>query len=292
MMLTGIGTAVPVSPGVVQTSGAQGTSGASLLPSPAVPAGLDSMSEIYALLSKSRQLGLRQSTKDLRSTQAARKAERQRAMAALRRAHAAKRKGGWFKRLAKKALKVAKIAAVVASVAMAVGTAGAATPIAVLAIAGATMSATAYVQSETKFLQHLGVSDRWASRIELGLAVGGAVCSIGAGVGALATQSESGASAVAIVGRKVSAGAAAAGGLSTAGAGLATWKAAEEEARAENEQANVVAARGEEAAFDRMILQILGEIEAAQEDDERVLGHLRSAIEIRDQTLSLSSMKV
>lgn len=172
---------------VTGASGATSTQGAampnvrnaglpgSLLPIPDVNG--DPMAGLYALFSKSRQQNLSSRVKDINNARRLKRQEWARAKAALMKALRARKKGGFFKKLAKSCLKLARYAAVAAAVALAVGTGGAGL-VGALAIAGAAMSCTAMAQSETNILQRLGISDTWANRIEVGLTVGSAACTM------------------------------------------------------------------------------------------------------------------
>lgn len=270
-----------------QTGGANpGAIATSLLPAPQEVGG-DSMSAMYALLSKDRQAGLKNKISDLRNAQRLKKKEWEKAKAALRKAARARGKGGFFKKLASKCLKIARYAAVAAAVAFAVGTGGAGV-VGALAIAGAVMSCTAMAQSELRILQHMGVSDELAGKVEWGLAAGSAACTLGAGAATLFGASAN----MSSLGSTLGTTAAGVQGVSTGAAGYLAWQGAEEEGNARDHEADAASARAAEARFERMFMQILSEIEASEESDQRTLGHLRGAIEARDTAISMSAMKV
>ncbi|MBX3127625.1 MAG: hypothetical protein KF718_12955 [Polyangiaceae bacterium] len=242
---------------------------------------------MYALFSKERQVGLKHQIGELRNAQRLKKGEWQKAKAALNRAMRARKKGGFFKRLAKKCLKVARYAAVAAAVAFAIGTGGAGA-VGALAIAGAVLSCTAMAQSEFGILQKMGMSDELAGKVEWGLAAGSAACSLGAGGAALFGAPAK----LSAFGSALGFAAAGVQGVTTAAAGYLAWQAAEEDGNAAVHESDAVAARAEEARFERMFMQIMSEIEASEASDQRTLGHLRGAIEARDNAISMSTMKV
>lgn len=282
---------------VTGASGATSTQGAampnvrnaglpgSLLPIPDVNG--DPMAGLYALFSKSRQQNLSSRVKDINNARRLKRQEWARAKAALMKALRARKKGGFFKKLAKSCLKLARYAAVAAAVALAVGTGGAGL-VGALAIAGAAMSCTAMAQSETNILQRLGISDTWANRIEVGLTVGSAACTAGAGA---ATLCGAGAQASA-AGNTMGTAAAGVQGVSTVGAGLATWQASKADSESMDHEADAAKAQAEEARLERMLVEIMTEIESSEEADQRTLGHIRGAIEARDNAIAMASVKV
>ncbi|MEZ4225816.1 MAG: hypothetical protein R3B13_32990 [Polyangiaceae bacterium] len=278
---TGVGT-VQNSPAV---AGSPGALPGSLLPMPDMNG--DAMSGLYALFSKDHQLGLSSKIKDLRNAQRLKKQQWERAKAALKKAMKARKKGGFFKKLAKTCLKIARYAAVAAAVALAVGTGGAGV-VGALAIAGAVMSCTAMAQSEFQILQRLGVSEQWANGIEWGLTIGSAACTLGAGVATLFGASAN----ASALGNTLGTAGACVQGVSTAGAGFATWQASEADSDALHHQANAAKERAEEARLERMLIQIMSEIESSEEADQRTLGHLRGAMEARDNAITMASTKV
>ncbi len=262
-----------------------------LLPQPSVEG--DPMAALYTLLSQNRTASLKQGIGDLHRSRKLKKQELDRAKAALREAAKAQKKGGFFSRLAKKCAGIAKYAAVAASVALAVGTAGAGTPIAILAISGAAMSTAAVVQSETQILQKMGMSDDWANGFQTGLMIGGAACGLATGAALLCgAGGQVAASSLQVAAQKLGSAAAGVQGLSTAAGGYAGWQAGEANADATKQFAEVAKARAAEERLERMVMQILSDIEASEKADQRTLGHLRGAIEARDNTLSICSTKV
>lgn len=84
--------------------------------------------------------------------------------------------------LEKGALEVAKWGAVAGSVTLAVGSFGAAAPVAALAVVGAVMSCAAAADSSFQILEKCGVDKETAMWVDVGLCVGGALASGGAGV--------------------------------------------------------------------------------------------------------------
>jgi hypothetical protein len=254
-----------------------------------MPDATDPMALLYAVMSKQRQQGLKTSMSDLRGAQNARRRVIKVRKDEIARALRAARKGRFWKKLAKTCFKIAKIAAVAGSIALAVGTAGAATPVAVLAISGAALSTAAFAQGETHYLQKLGVSDKWASRIELGMYIGSAACSLAGGL----TQLGMGTAG------KMDAGCAIAGysaggasGLAAGGGAIATWQAGEADADGIDHVAEAARLQADEARMQRLIQQILEDIEGTEESDQRTLEHVSATMINRSEALTMISTRV
>lgn len=93
---------------------------------------------------------------------------------------AEKEEHGFWGTLGKCCTKIGKVGAVAAAVVAVGATGGAAAPLA-LAVTGAVLSAGAFAQGETHVLQKLGMSDAVAVKFEIGMSVGGALATGGAG---------------------------------------------------------------------------------------------------------------
>jgi hypothetical protein len=267
---------------------AQPTRGApaSILPTPEMS---DPMAALYAVMLKQRQQGRKGSITNLRGAQNTRRRMIQLRKDEIARAVRAARKGRFWKNLANTCFKLAKYAAVAGSIALAIGSAGAATPIAVLAISGAALSTAAFAQGETHYLQKLGISDKWAERIELGMYLGSAACSAFGGVAQLCAGTTS----------KMQAGWAIAGastggasGLANGGGAIAMWQAGEAEADGIDHVAEAVRLQAEEARMQRLIQQILEDIEGSEESDQRTLEHVSGTMISRGEALTMISTRV
>jgi len=99
--------------------------------------------------------------------------------------------GGFWSDVASVCGDIAKWAAVAASVALAVVSCGACTAVAALAIAGAVLSCAAAADSELGILEACGVDAETAGWIQLGMSIGGALCSGGASLASAAGTSAS-----------------------------------------------------------------------------------------------------
>jgi len=266
-------------PGQPDSAGsASGTT--DLLPNPSA---LDPMTLLYLYESKSRADGFKQATKDVKRARDLRKAEIKKQMEALRKAAKEKKKGGFWKKVRNKCSKIAKYAAVASAVALAVGTCGAGTPGA-LAIVGVALSAGSMAQSEWGVLQKMGMSDEWAARCEIGMAVGGAVC-MGFGAPGGASQLE----------ETISTGdqiCSAAGGAATVTAGAATIAEGKHESKARDLEADAADAAAEAEAFKRLLNQIIDDLETSDRAEERVLGHIRQAITTQGTGMQSVAMRV
>lgn len=253
---------------------------AALLPTP-TSTETDQLSELFALMAKSRQLGLRQSVQDVENTNGARKRAWQHAKAEMLRAHAERKESDFFHDLAGTCLRVAKVAAVVAAVAAAVGSGGAAAPVVALAWAGAGMSTAAFIQGETGYLQKLGMSDREAGWTELGLGLGGGAATGGA------LMIEPGISA-----HWISQGSLACAGVAGSAGGAAHWRASTHEANSQTHEARAASAAASEDRLERLLRTVLADIEAAEKSEDRTLNHLREAIGSKSETLVVAARRV
>src|SRR5258706_11466998 len=106
----------------------------SLLPTPMSRPEMDSLSELYALLSQMRKVGAEQGKGDVAGGLERKKMLRAWALHELKEAEDAHKKGGVFGSFGDKFGKVAKVAAVAGAIALAVGSGGLGTPVAVLAV--------------------------------------------------------------------------------------------------------------------------------------------------------------
>jgi len=253
---------------------------------------MDDMAAVFALMAKGRQLDLRRSASDIRHAQNARRREWQKAKQALAKALAAKKKRGFWSKLASKCGKLAKYAAVAAAVAAAVGTGGAAAPVVILAWTGAGLSAAACVQGEAHVLQKLGVSDKWAERVEVGMTVGAAVASGAACGWQIAESGEAAASGAEKTARVFGAVSSGVSGASSAAGGYATWQAGLADGEALDAEAEAVAARGADAQLELMLLQLLNDLEDNEKSAERSAAALRGAMETKGDTLAMISKRV
>jgi hypothetical protein len=236
---------------------------------------------LLALQTKSRRLQLDSGIKDVLNNKRLRAKAFKEFKEALKKAQKAKKKGGFWKKAAKLCSKLGKYGAVVAAIAIAVGTGGVGAP-ASLAIVGAALSTASLVQSETHFLQKMGMSDSMASKTEMGMSIGGAICTGGAGA-----MANSGATIEAVQqGVAVSSGAASVAG------GAATIQAGRYDAEAKKREADALAARLEQQQLQRLFDQIIDQIESGEESEERTMSSLRGSIQTRDATPLIVAQRV
>ncbi len=274
----------------------QGPSGAipsdpSLLPPPQeMPA--DPLMALFALQSKSQLLDVQSGIKDVQTNRKHREKAWKEMKAALAKARRARKKGGRWKTVAKLCSKLGKYGSVVAAIAIAVGTGGVGTPFA-LAIAGAALSSASLLQSETQFLQRMGMDDSMAGKFEFGLGVGGAVCTGGAGMAASASAAQQASEAAAATDKMdklvrttetVQRAATATAGAATAAGGIASFQANQYDADATDHETDALRQRIEDQRLQRMFSEILEQIEEAQESEQRTMASLRGAIDTRDTT--------
>jgi len=280
MPISNIQSAAPVT-GMNMTSAAGAVpADASLLPAPQDLPG-DPLMALLALQSKSRQLQLDSGMKDIQNNKRLKAKAYKEFKAALKKAQQAKKKGGFWKKTARFCKKVGKYGAVVAAVAVVAGTGGVGTP-AVLAIAGVALSSASLAQGETQFLQKMGMSDDMAAYTEIGLGVGGAVCTGGA------SAMSGGSTAI----EAVEQGVAVTSGAADVAGGVATIKAGRYEGEARDREADALSARLEQQQLLRMFDQILDQLESGEQSEERAMGSLRGAIETRGATPLIVARRV
>ncbi len=263
----------------------------SLLPAPQeMPA--DPLMALFALQSKSQLLDVQSGIKDVQTNRKLREKAWKEMKAALAKARRARKKGGRWKTVAKLCSKLGKYGSVVAAIAIAVGTGGVGTPFA-LAIAGAALSSASLLQSETQFLQRMGMDDSMAAKFEFGLALGGAACTAGAGVAASASAAQQTSEAAAATDKMdkfvrttqtVQRAAMATTGAATAVGGVASFQAKQYDADATDHETDALRQHIEDQRLLRLFSEILEQIEEAQESEQRTMASLRGAIDARDTT--------
>jgi hypothetical protein len=244
----------------------------------------EALSGFLVLEAMSRGVGLEAAIKNVNQIRQQKKAEWEKQKAALMEAMKAKQKSSFWGKLGKICGTIGKIAAVVASVAVAVGTGGAGAPL-VLAVAGACLSAASLAQGEFKILQKLGVSDKVAGYIEIGMSVASVACSFGAsalkGAEAVSTFQK----IMNTSGKVVAIAGAVAGGA----AGIASIKKGLADGEAQDWYAEVEQAKLNESHFEQLLIWVLDELENNEKEHRRTVNGIKDAIETRDATLAIAS---
>jgi hypothetical protein len=187
-----VSSASPVSAGSAEQN-AGDPCAPSLLPDPGsgALAGTDPLSMLYLLESKDGKDREKAGVSRVRGLEAQRADALRKEQEAIRQQDEAAKNHGLFDQMGNVCGEVAKVAAVVGSVAAAVGTAGAATPLAAVAIGGAVLSTVGFADGELHVLQKLGIDEKTAGWVDMGLSMGGMAAGVGAGLaagGAAASQ--------------------------------------------------------------------------------------------------------
>jgi hypothetical protein len=282
-------TTPPVAPAPAQANASQPPAGGeahSLLidPSPGALAGTDPLSMLFLFESKDQDLGLDQGTKRIEALQSERHQALAQEQQAIQNAVDAQHNRSFWDDLASICGEVAKVAAVVASVAAAIATAGAAsglTVAVVVAVAGAGLSCAAFADGELHVLHALGVDDDTAHWVDFGMSMGGAVCSLGAGLlagGSAATGS------LGIVGRA----SAVVAGASEVGKGASMIQAGEAQAQGDQAAADQVAAQAQSDHAARRMQVVFGDAENSNQQSERIMRSIANTKTIQNET-SLSA---
>lgn len=254
----------------------------SLLPSPGETAELDAMSLLYLYMAEGRDTSAASSRDAISKATEERHEKWQEIKAAIQKALDAAKDGGFWSDLGDVFGKVAKIATLVAAAAATIASMGAAAPVLALAIAALVLSAGAMAQGEFHFLQKLGVSDKAAFWIELGMVVGAAACTGGAalmpGGGANAAWVQLAKQLATVIG----------GGSSIIAGGSAMAASAYQH---DTDEANADAAKGRVTMdqLARQIIELLDDYEQSEKSSNRALGSLRSAVSIHGDTLVVAA---
>jgi hypothetical protein len=255
----------------------------SLLPEPRTLSDNDAIAAFLMVESRSRNLSLGRGVRNIQALREERRTEWEKQKTALLEAAKAHEDSGFWGSIGEMCEAIGKVAAVVTSVAVAVGTGGAGLPFA-LAVAGACLSTAALAQGEFDILQELGVDAEISGYIELGLAVGGVVCT-GAAAFMAAPQSATQFEKVASTAEKVSTAAA---GAATITAGVAVGNKYAAEANAGDCYADATTAHLNETRLDRMLTRILDELEESERSYRQMVRAAQGAMEIEDNTVLLS----
>jgi hypothetical protein len=189
--------------------------------------------------------------------------------------------------LEKGGLEVAKWGAVAGSVVLAVGSLGAAAPVAALAIVGAVMSCAATADSTFHILEKCGVKQDTAMWIDVGLCIGGALCSGGSGVIQMASSQTHNVGTALRVGAIIADGSAGAG---AATGGVAHIEVAAFERDAKMADADATDADMTQGRLERRIQQTMDAIRETYESCER--GTRRVADAMNKETATTVALMV
>jgi hypothetical protein len=275
----------PVAPtGSPRASASPSDAPVSLLPEPPVGAlaGGDPLSAIYLFESKDNRDQLQAGTERVRGLQTERAQALQKELSAIQQEDDAIKHKSFWDSLGSVLGEVAKVAAVVASVAAAVCTCGAGAPLAALAIAGVVLSTAAFVDGECHVLRALGVDDKTAGFIDLGMSIGGALCSGGA---ALASSAQAASSTVATV--KTTATVVT--GVTAVGGGVATIESGQAQAATDRADADQVVAEALSDHYLRSIQTVIDEVQDSDEKSKQILKTIVAAKGIQNDTAAVAA---
>lgn len=250
-----------------------------LLPEPDVTAlaATDPMSLLYLFESKDGQSDTRGATTKIEALQAERHAALDHEQKAIEKAVEASKNHSFWDDLGSICGEVAKVAGVVASIAIAVGTCGAGTPIAAVAIAGAVLSSAGFVDGEFHVLQKLGVSADAAGWVDVGMSLGGAAASLGAGMAA------GGATACGTASTMTKASAMV-GGAALVGKGAGEIAAAQAQAKQDQAEADEISAQAQSDHIGRLIQQLVDETKESTEKSQRIMNTIAQTKTIQCDT--------
>lgn len=184
---------------------------------------------------------------------------------------------------------VGEAAAAVGAAAVTAVTLGAGGPLLALVIIGIAMSATSMVESETHFMEKMGVNANVAAGISIGLAVGGAALTAGAGMASSTTAVAS--STAGLASRIGTAAAVTSGALQMTGGG-AHIQTGMFQAEAKDAQGDVQAARYAIARSQRVQQMLIEGLVENAKSSQRTLVTLQGAITTQAQTVAIATMRV
>jgi hypothetical protein len=256
----------------------------SLLPEPPAGAlaGGDPLSAVYLLESKDNSDQLQAGTSRVRGLQTERAQALQKELSAIQQEDDAIKHKSFWDSLGSILGQVAKVAAVVASVAAAVVTCGAGAPLAALAIAGVVLSTAAFVDGECHVLHALGVDDKTAGFVDMGLSIAGALCSGGAAL-ASSAQAASGTVVAVKTTASVVTGAAAVGG------GVATIESGQAQASIDRADADQVVAEALSDHYLRTVQTVIDEVQDSDEKSKQILKTIVAAKGIENDTAAIAA---
>jgi hypothetical protein len=246
-------------------------------PLPGALDGADPMSFLYLFESKDQQLGVDEGAKRIAALQTERHQALQQEQQAIQQAIEASKQRSFWDDLGSICGEVAKVAAVVASVAAAVATLGAATPIAAVAVAGAVLSSASFADSELHVLRALGVEDSIAGWVDMGMSIGGAVLSVGAGMAAGGKIASSTLSTIRTAGA-VTAGAA------QVGKGACAIEAGEATSRSDQAAADQVVAQAQSDHAARRMQVAIADTQRSDQQSERIMEAIVNTKTIQNET--------
>jgi hypothetical protein len=274
-------TAAVAGHGGVATPGGPETPSLLPEPSPSAMTGADPLSMLYLVESSDQELGVNECAKRIAALQAERHQALDQEQRAIQQAIDASKQRGFWDTLGNICGEVAKVAAVVASVAAAVATLGAATPIAAVAIAGAVLSTASFADSELHVLRALGVDDKTTGWVDLGMSLGGAALSVGAGIaagGRLASSLPSfidRTSAIVV-------------GAGEVGKGACGIEAGQAQAQNDQAAADQVAARAQSDGAARRMRATVTQAQTSDQQSERIMETIANTKTVQNET-SLSA---
>lgn len=237
----------------------------------------DPLSMLYLFESSDQQLGADEGTKKVAALQSERHQAIEQEQRAIQQAVDASKQHGFWDTLGSICGEVAKVAAVVASIAAAVGTLGAATPIAAVAIAGAVLSSASFADSELHVLHALGVDDQTTGWVDLGMSLGGAALSVGAGVAAAGRVASGLPSFIGRTGAVV----AGAGEVGKGACGIAAGQAQADADRAEADRVAALAQEDQGAARTRSAIV---EAQTSDQQSQQIMETIANTKAVRNET--------
>lgn len=259
----------------------------SLLPDPVTGGDLAGLEVLLLMESRQRQDSTQRSMQRVAHARARSRAALADARRALARAARAARKAERCHGMGRLLGKVVKVAGVVAAIAASFASCGMAAPLAAVAIAGAVVSTSACVLGETRALEALGMSEKTSAAFLTGMVAVGALATGGAGfasalgVAGAAAGTATAAEATASVAGGVAAGAGT--GVAATELRAASWEHRDKDARTDS-----LACQHDQARVQRLVLELLVELEAEVASADRNTQVLAGAIEIRATTIAMA----
>jgi hypothetical protein len=237
---------------------------------------------LYLLDSKDRKASEEGGAARIKGLQAQRERDLAKEQDAIRKQDEAAQSHGFLDQVANACGEVAKVAGVVGSIAAAAATAGAASPLAAVAIGGAVLSTAGFADGELHVLQKLGIDDKTAGWIDLGMSVGGLASSAGAGLLA-------GAETASETARDVEYVASAVTGAALVTKGVTTIESGQALADLDRAEAAQVAATAHSDHLQRAVQHVVDEVRGADEQSKQLTQTIVATKTTELETLATAS---
>lgn len=261
-------------------------SSSSLLPQPTALSS-DALTALLKLEVDDHLLNLKNALKDAATFHRLKDEQVRKFKEDLRRAMQAQKKGGFWHKLGKLCGTIGKIAAFAAAAAATVTTFGAGAPL-LLTVAAVTLSSAALAQQQWHVLQSLGVSDKVAGWLEIGMGVGSAALTGGVALASTGAR----VSTLGTIARYTNLGAAGVNAGAQGVNGGATIAETQANGEAQDAMADATNDQLAESHLQQMLLEVVAAIEDNEKEYRRTVTNVRASLDTQSSTLTLAASRV